>query len=91
MSLMANPTLVKNVKTQGMTTDKACAFHQVKVWIQVLIEVINDASDEYTKLFEVWRKEQQQSRKRTTVMLNEYEKLDAKWSRLKEKEKNAGG
>ena len=53
--------------------------------------MINDASDEYTKLFEVWRKEQQQSRKRTTVMLNEYEKLDAKWSRLKEKEKNAGG
>ena len=30
MSPMANPTPVKNVKRQGMTTNKACAFHHVK-------------------------------------------------------------
>ena len=50
MSPMADPTLVKNVRTQGMTTDKACAFHHVKAQIHAPTKVIGDANDEYKEL-----------------------------------------
>ena len=49
-SPMADPTPVKNVKRQGMTTDKARAFHNVKARIHAVTEVIGDANDEYKVL-----------------------------------------
>ena len=101
---MADPTPVKNVKRQGMTTDEARAFHQVKAQIHAVTEIIGDARNDYKRLFEVhkkdynalldkrrvWEKEEQKLSESQSELLNEYKKLLAKWSRLEEKEKNAG-
>ena len=47
MSPMADPTPVKNAKTQEM----------MKAQIHTLTEAISDASNEYTELSNVWTEE----------------------------------
>ena len=102
-SPMADPTPVKNVTRQGMTTDEARAFHQVKARIHAVTEVINDATKEFAKLLEVWKKGTQQWRESWSVWMEEEDllnkdlselikecaKLNAKGSRLLEKENDA--
>ena len=58
MSPMDDPTLVKNLTRQGMTTDEACAFHNVKAQIHALAEVIGDSNNEETELFAVVKEEE---------------------------------
>ena len=51
-SPMVDPTPVKNMKRQGVTTDEACTFHNVKAWVHTVTKVIGDANDEYKVLLD---------------------------------------
>ena len=59
MCPMVDPTPVKNMKTQGMTTDKTRSFHHAKAQSCALNKVIGDANNENTELFAVMKEEAQ--------------------------------
>ena len=47
--LIANPALIKNVKTQWMTTVKALCYYKVGTHLHAQNTVLNDVHDEYIK------------------------------------------
>ena len=87
---MANPALIKKVKSQEMTTAETLVFYQVKACLFTLITVINSAWDEINRVKQRCIDELDYTIKEMHEVSRKLHERTAKFDTLVEKEKNAG-